>query len=583
MNSFFETIRNLGVGRLVAMAGVTLALIGFFLFMFNRLSTGQMAVLFTDLDSRDSNQIVAQLQSTGVRHKITQDGAQIQVSQEEVNQLRLSLAQQGIPASGSIGYELFDREQSIGTSSFVQNINRVRALEGELARTIAGFQSVHGARVHLVLPRRELFSRQQVEPSASVILRMRGVVRLDRLQIKAVQHLVANAVPSLKVSRISIVDHRGALLAKGSEQGEGQDAAADSNEKKVAFEARMSRTLEQLLEPSLGIGNVRTEVRADMDFDRTTVQEEKYDPESQVIRSAQSIRESSNSSEASQDAVTVGQNLPDAPNLGAGQGGSQSGSQRTEESTNFEISKTITNHVEEVGTVNRLSVAVLINGTFAEAADGKTAYKPRSQAELKNIEKLVKSAIGFDASRNDTVEVVNMRFAPLPQTIEEERTTFFGFTTGDVKRLIEVLAVAVVGLIIILLVVRPIISKIFEITPGAIARASAGTITDPQLLAAGGGGGVSMAQLEAPVDENGMPIDPSAAAGGGEGGVEGGEEGDGGVQVAPKRQAPKSLINMDLVEGGLNDSSLKQIGEIIDKHPEEAVAVIRNWMYQGKS
>ena len=146
------------------MAGVTLALIGFFLFMFNRLSTGQMAVLFTDLDSRDSNQIVAQLQSTGVRHKITQDGAQIQVSQEEVNQLRLSLAQQGIPASGSIGYELFDREQSIGTSSFVQNINRVRALEGELARTIAGFQSVHGARVHLVLPRRELFSRQQWSP-----------------------------------------------------------------------------------------------------------------------------------------------------------------------------------------------------------------------------------------------------------------------------------------------------------------------------------------------------------------------------------------------------------------------------------
>ena len=144
------------------------------------------------------------------------------------------------------------------------------------------------------------------------------------------------------------------------------------------------------------------------------------------------------------------------------------------------------------------------------------------------------------------------------------------------KRLIEVVAVAVVGLLIILLVVRPIISKIFEVTPGAIARASAGTVTDPQLLAAGGGG-VGVAKLEAPVDENGMPIDPNAISDGGEGDVEGGSK----MQV--QRQAPKSIINMDNVEGNLNDSSVRQIGEIIDKHPEEAVAVIRNWMYQGKN
>ncbi|HAA93945.1 MAG TPA: flagellar M-ring protein FliF, partial [Rhodospirillaceae bacterium] len=406
-----------------------------------------------------------------------------------------------------------------------------------------------------------------VEPSASVILRMRGAVRLDRAQVQAVQHLVANAVPSLKASRISIVDDRGALLARGSEQGDGREAGETSNEMKVAFEGRMSRTLEQLLEPSVGIGNVRAEVRADMDFDRIVTQEEKYDPEGQVVRSSQNITESSNATEAGQDAVSVGQNLPDAPNLNAGQSGTQSGSQRSEESTNFEISKTVTNHVKEVGTVTRLSVAVLVNGTITQGADGAESYKPRSKEELQNLEKLVKSAIGFDANRNDTIEVVNMRFAPLPQTVEEERTTFFGFTTADIRRLVEVIALAFVGILVILLFVRPLVLKIFEVTPQAIARAREGATGDQQLLANAG-----MAQIEAPVDENGMPIpqDATSTVGTAQGGM-------------PVAQAPGSPINIENIEGRVKESSLKKVGEIIDKHPEEAVAIIRNWMYQDQA
>ncbi|MBC26372.1 MAG: flagellar M-ring protein FliF [Rhodospirillaceae bacterium] len=576
MNSLFETIRNLGVGRLVAMAGVTLAIIGFFLFMWNRLSTGQLAVLFTDLDSRDSNQIVANLQGANVHHKVSKDGSRIMVPADQVNQLRLSLAQQGIPASGSIGYELFDRDQSIGTSSFVQNINRIRALEGELARTIAGFQSVRSARVHLVLPRRELFSRQQVEPSASVILRMRGAVRLDRAQIQAVQHLVANAVPSLKASRISIVDDRGALLARGGDKGDGQGAGETANELKVAFEGRMTRTLEQLLEPSVGMGNVRAEVRADMDFDRIVTQEEKYDPQGQVIRSSQNITESSSSTEAKSDAVSVAQNLPDAPNQEAGQGGSQTGSQRTEESTNFEISKTVTNHVKEIGTVRRLSVAVLINGTTTTEADGKETYKPRSKEELDNIEKLVKSAIGFDAGRNDKIEVVNMRFAPLPQTIDDERTTFFGFTTADIRRIIEVLALAFVGILVMLLFVRPMVLKIFESTQAA-SRARIGADGEAQLLA-----GAGMAQIPGPaegqVDENGMPVQASAT----EPTTSTLDSGEESVMPITPKKASRIDINLDALEGNLEETSLMKIGEIVDKHPEAAIAVIRNWLTQDK-
>jgi flagellar M-ring protein FliF len=545
------------------MAGVTLALIGFFVFLWTKLSTGDMVVLYTDLDSRDSNQIVAQLQSTGVAHKVSKDGAQISVPSDQVNQLRLSLAQQGIPASGNVvGYEILDRDQALGTSLLIQNVNRVRALEGELARTIAGFQSVRAARVHLVLPQRELFSREQVEPSASVILRMRGAGRLDRGQVLAVQHLVANAVPALKTSRISIVDDRGSLLARGSEDGAGA-AAETANERQIAFEARLASKLVSLLEPSVGIGNVRAEVRAEMDFDRVQTTKEIYDPEGQVVRSTQSISDSSTSSEAGDEPVSVGQNLPDAPNAQSAQSKSQSGSQRTEESTNFEISKTITNEIKESGEVRRISVAVLVNGSVTPGANGQETYRPRENAELQNIEKLVKSAIGFDATRNDTVQIVNMRFAPLPQTVEEDRPTILGYTFDDVRSLVKILVSGILFVLVMLLVVRPILTRLLESAP---RRATAGAGADEQQLLASGGG-PSMAQLEAPLDEDGMPIEGSG----------------GGAMTRPRASAPESTISLENIEGRVKESSLKKIGEIIDKHPEEAVAIIRNWMYQDQS
>ncbi len=473
MNAFLETIRNLGVARLAAAAGMTIGLIVFFVFLATRLSTSELALLYDNLNPEDSARIDQQLESMGIPHEMTSNKRQIRVPSDQVARLRIALSEQGLPQDGSIGYEIFDRDQTLGTSSFVQNINRVRALEGELARTIATISSVRAARVHLVLPQRELFSRQRMQASASIVLKMRGSNRLDRGQVDGVRHLVATAVPGLKPENISILDDRGTLLARGGDSSPESLAAANAEQQKMALEDRLTRSLDELLEPSVGIGNVRTEVNAEMDFDRIVTNQEIYDPDGQVTRSTQTVTEGNQSKDTDAGSVSVSQNLPNPPKP-ANEGGSQSASNRNEETVNYEISKTIRKQIREGGNLKRLSVAVLVNDHVAADANGKITYQPRSKEELANIEKLVKSTVGFDAKRGDTVQVVNMRFAEVPGMVGGvDEPLFLGFSTADLRRIVEVLILAVVGVLIILLVVRPLIAKIFETVPSQLAPAAA--------------------------------------------------------------------------------------------------------------
>lgn len=564
MNALVETFRNLGVGRLAAAAGMTIGLVVFFVFLATRLSTSQLALLFDDLKQDDTARIVQQLESMEIPHEVSADSRQVRVPSDQVARLRLALAEQGLPEDGSIGYEIFDRDQTLGTSNFIQNINHVRALEGELARTIATVSSVRAARVHLVLPRRELFSRERLDPSASIVLKMRGTGRLDRGQIQAVQHLVATAVAGLKPDRISIIDDRGTLLSRGGDGGGENVAALNAEERRVSFEGRLNSTIEQLIEPSVGIGNVRAEVRAQMDFDRVVTNEEIYDPEGQVVRSTQSISEANNNKETDSAAVTVGQNLPDAQD-NQNTPGAESASNRTEESTNFEISKTIRQHIREGGSIKKLSVAVLVNHRVKESAEGEPSFEPRSAEELANIEKLVKSAVGFDQKRGDTVEIVNMRFAEPPQMLGGvDDAIFLGFSTADLRRIVEVLILAVVGILIILLVVRPLIAKIFETSPNALADGPAAIGADGRPLLTNqsvGPGGT-----------------PALGGGAAEGGTAVGPDG----ALVPANELG-DMLDVNQVEGRVQASSLNKIGEIIEKHPEEAATILRSWMYQDQT
>ena len=553
-----ETLRNLGAMRLLIMTLVAAGFIAFFIYIVTRLTAPGMTLLFGDLDTADSGQIVAKLENMGVPYELRGNGNQILVPSDQVLRLRLSVAQEGLPSGGSMGYELFDRSESLGTSNFVLNIHRLRALEGEIARTIGSLSTVRAARVHLVLPKRELFSRDKQEPSASILLQMNGGYRLTKSEVFAIQHLVASAVPKLRPSRISILDGQGTLLAAG--KGDDMTAVGSSmggEDLTAAYEARLGRKIEEMLERAVGAGRVRAEVKADMDFDRISTTSVTFDPDGQVVRSTQSVEENATSGDSELSSpVTVASNLPaNAPGAQPKAGTkSSTESTRTEETVNFEISKTTKTHVREAGIVNRLSVAVLIDGTYSDGEEGERIYKPRSAEELAQLTKLVRSAIGFDAKRGDTVELINMRFAKGEEVIEEPARPLFGLGKNDYIKLAELVILGVVSILVILLVVRPMVRRILDALPEAIA--SGKSLINESVAAAAASGKTALPPGQEPV-MNAPGIEPPNA-----------------------ESEIESMIDLKQVEGRVRATSLKKIGEIVEKHPDEAVSIIRNWMYQ---
>ena len=550
MNGLFQTLRGLGPLRLAVIAGVTAAMIGFFAFVTTRIATPGMALLYSDLDLRDSGQIVQKLDAMNVPYQIRGDGAQILVPSDQVARLRMTMAEADLPHGGSVGYELFDKSDALGTSSLVQNINQVRALEGELGRTIASINLIQSARVHLVLPRRELFSRDKQDPSASIVVRMRGAERLAHQQVAAIQHLVAAAVPNLKPARVSIIDGDGNLLARGDGDDATDVASSNAEEMRVNYENRLSHNVEELLERSVGPGKARVDVHADMDFDRVTVDSETYDPDNQVVLSTQTVTESNDSSDTSDQPVTVSTNLPNAQATATSPGG-RSKSNRQEETTNYKNSKTVRSQVRQAGIVRRLSVAVLVDGTYATAADGTRTYQPRNADEMKQLASLVRSAIGYDEKRGDSVEVANLRFTTVDEAAAPPPNTILGFERQDLLRVGEMLVVAIVAVLFILLVVRPLLMRVLENVNAAPAPENNNLLAGPAAAAS-------------------PALPPPAGLAPGSAVVPAGGEGK-----------PDHMIDIGQVEGRVAASSIRKIGEIVEKHPEEAVAIVRSWMYQG--
>src|SRR5690606_14832728 len=235
----------------------------------------------------------------------------------------------------------------------------------------------------------------------------------------------------------------------------------NAEEMRAAYESSMRRSIEELLQRSLGFGKARAEVSAEMNFDRITTNSETYDPDGQVVRSTQTVEEQADSTEGGADAVTVANNLPDPTMEDAG-AESRSSSARTEETVNYEITKTVETHVREAGTVKRLSVAVLVDGIYTPTEDGSVAYEPRSAEELEKVATLVRSAVGFDQSRGDTVEVVNMRFVDADLDLADPNALPFGFQKADLIRIAEVLVLGIVAVLVMLLVVRPLVGRLLE-------------------------------------------------------------------------------------------------------------------------
>src|SRR5437764_5060289 len=288
------------------MVAVTAALIGFFGFVIMRVTTPPMTTLFTDLSPEDSAGIVKDLERQAIAFELKNDGAVIMVPKDKVTRLRMKLAEGGLPKGGGVGYEIFDKSDALGTTSFVQNINHLRALEGELARTIRAIDRVQAARVHLVLPERPLFSRDKNDPSASIVLKVRG--GLEAQQVRAIRHLVASAVNGLKPERVSVVDEAGRLLADGAAS---EDAAGvGAEERQANLERRLREQIESIVSSVVGPGRARVQLTADFDFNRITETSDRFDPDGRVLRSSQTRDEQTATLDNRDGQVTVGNELP---------------------------------------------------------------------------------------------------------------------------------------------------------------------------------------------------------------------------------------------------------------------------------
>lgn len=539
MNNFLQSIKNLSPGRLASLSAIIIFLISFFAYIATQMNSVDYAVLYTDLELEDAKQIVSRLETANIKYRLTQNGTEVMVPQDQVNKMRVDTAEIALASKGSnVGYEIFDNTDALGSTNFVQNINLIRALEGELARTIRSVDNIKSARVHLVLPKREMFSREEQPPSASVVVKT-AKGKLNLAEIQSIQKLVAAAVPKLDVKNVAIVDSSGNLLTNNYDDEQTLNNA--TNEAlRLDQERKMAKNIEALLEKTVGNGKAQAQVNIEMDFDQVVTNEEIYDPDSQVVRSQATITEEGVSNSGEQP-VTVAQNIPNGDTLTSGSNILNQNS-KTEETINYEISKVVRNKVKNTGTVKRLTVAVMVDGVYDKDPEGKSVYRDRTKEEMEQLTALVKSAVGYDANRGDVVEVENMKFVSIAEeadTIHE--VLIFGFTKDELIRIAEGLGVAIVAILVILLVIRPLINNAFDNGGqlGADGKLLGENPEDDNLL------------LSNFLNENDAELD--------------------------------ELVNINKVDGRIKVSSLKKINDVIEKNPDAAVNIIRSWLYSNDS
>jgi len=561
MKALLDGLRALGPARLAAMGAVALGLLALLAFMVMRAGSGdQMALLYGDLDPRDASQIVDKLNQQHIPYRVGAGGGQILVPAEQVPQARMLLAKDGLPDGGSIGYELFDRGDGYLFSAFQQKISETRAMEGELARTILAIHGIRAARVMLVLPHREPFAREQQEAQASVMLTMVGAQRLDKEGIQAILNLVAAAVPGLRVQNIAVVDSRGDLLARAGQPTTQLTEAATAEEVRRTTEMRLARAVEDMLEKTLGPGRVRAEASVRMDFDKVNETKEQFDPDQQVTRSTQTVNSTSKTTEANQ-AVTAQNNLPNA-DAGTPGNGSQEG--RQEETTNYEIGKTVRTLIHEQPRIDRISLAVMVDGTDQPGADGKPVWQPRSAEDLDRITNLVKSAIGFDEKRGDQVDVVSMRFVT-DNNLAADNGGLLGLhlEKPDFMHLAQTALFGIIGLLALLLVLRPMVTRLTALTPGSFALAD-GTA----------GAGIMAGGIPSVSAPTGMPaLPPPGPLANALTGLTSGAR-------AAAQLEDESMISLNQIEGQMRASSLRKLTDIVGKHPDETLTIMRGWMAQ---
>ena len=556
MNRFLEQFRAFGVGRLMILLGIAIGVAATLAFTVFGVGAQPKDLLYSNLDLKEAGEITTALDGAGIKYESIGDGSAIKVERGKVQEVKLMLAQRGLPtSSGDAGYELFDNQNPMGQTDFTQQVNWQRAKEGELADTIRAMNGVSYARVQLVLPKRQLFEEDPTPPSASVVV---GFTRQPSPeQVATVQNLLAGGVPGLKPDRVVVADQKTGVTLAG---GEGEGAAgALAASRRAQAESQMEKKVKALVEGIVGPGNARVSVSADIDLASVTRLQEEYNPDGQVLRSTATSEE-----KTTEGGGGVGGEVSAAENLPGGDAGATTtttaaGSTKTTEDNAFEISKTVTNTVVAPGAIKKISVSVAVNHAMSPGAQGKApTYAARPAAEMQQIEQLVQAAVGFDEERGDKVTVTNVRFQADPFSAggtEGKAGLLDGFGKSDMMRGGELLVLLIVALMTIFFVARPMLKG---------------------LGGGAGGGGVSQMPMMAGA---GGPQALSSGSAGAQA-IEGGGQSPLQIALAGAGQ-DEARIDIAKIEGQVKASAVKQVSEFVERHPDESVSILRSWLHEA--
>lgn len=463
------------------------------------LSRPAQETLYTGLSREDVGRIGSVLKDANIPFDVASDGASVLVAYGHTAQARMLLAEKGLPQSAKSGYELFNDLGSLGMTSFMQEVTRVRALEGEIARTIQGMKGVRAARVHIVLPDRGSFRRDQQPPSASVVVRTEPADDVSGAQ--SIRHLVASAVPGMKPDRVTVIGTDGTLLLSGDEGTTATTGKMASLEKTLGREVQDN--IRRTLTPYLGVGNFEVSVAARLNTDKTVQNETIYNPDQRVERSTRAVRETENAQNRnSQRPTSAQQNLPDTRTRSDGNDTSSNESQKREDLTNYEISTKTIQTVSDGYAIKQLSVAVLVNRSRLAALAGPEGGKGAIDAQIAEIEELIGSAAGFNKERGDNVKVAAVGFVNDGQPLEPVAP----LSLSDVlmrqsATLINAATILLVAGLLIWFGLRPAMRAILAIPVVEQAQAAALTASlgaDGAAAALGGPGGSGLAELAPP-------------------------------------------------------------------------------------
>jgi len=522
---------KLGAQQKIVMGGITVVALVLLGFLFTVLNQPTYSVLFSNLNEEDASKVVEHLNAQKIQFNLKNSGHTIEVQEDKVYETRLQLAGKGIPSSGIIGYEIFDKT-TMGMSEFMQKLNFKRAIEGELSRTISQQEGVNNARVHIVVPQRSIFRNEEKEASASVVLNLKNGYELQKESISAIINLVSSSVEGLSRNKVTLIDTKGNLLSRESDDNDLGFATSRQYEIKQSVEKYLAAKAQSILDNVLGYGNALVQVNAELDFDQVEKQMETFDPESQVAISEQVLKNSNNGINMTDSTAQLSQNS----------------------TTNYEISKTVEKVVEGVGTVKRLSVATVINDIKKEIKKGDQltfSYEPRSPDQIKKLEILIQNAVGLNTERGDQFSIVNIPFEENKVTDDESAGTVAtgGFDFDNIQKYLNV-ALVLFAIVISLFLLKSLMNKLKneKIMIGTMNPNDGSWMVEPSHSSLETGGTVAM--------------------------------------NLPKKK--KQMLQLGNLEDEISDEALRKqsqqekISNYVQKNPIEAAKLINSWLHEDE-